>query len=388
MGRCLITGIGTESALGNAAQVLAALGSGRSALSMHQLRGVEGFPEVPGAPVARCRPVEYLPDRKLLKYMSPATAMALMAAGRALDHAGLRGDRRRLDRTALFVAAGLIAFDVSSVDRALRATRMDDGELDMAFMGGQGFRLCHPLMPFKMLLNMPLGMVSIALGLRGQNAIFYPGVDQAAACLEVALRGIRRGRFERALVGATANPVSLLPLCTLARQGRLARSVEAAAPYSEEHQGWAPADAAAFVLLESEEAARRRGARALAQLHAVALRRSHELAPAARYAARAELWREVCGDHPPRVLQSVGNLDARDDAAEQRSIQQTWGAAGPPLTNASSFDAQLGFQETAALPFALALLAPGRRRRRVLLSAGDPDGGHGVALLEPCGAQS
>jgi len=50
----------------------------------------------------------------------------------------------------------------------------------------EGLRRCHPLMPFKMLLNMPLGLVSIAFGLRGPNAILYPGPEQSAAAIDSA----------------------------------------------------------------------------------------------------------------------------------------------------------------------------------------------------------
>ncbi len=389
MTRILVTGAGVECALGGLEDVWQTLCNMGSAVAMHQVPGVDGLPAVPGAPVRACRPVAYLPDRKLLKYMSPATAMAVMAAGRCLEHAGVLGREDLLEHAALYVCTGLIGFDVSSVQRALEASCSDNGELDLPRMGREGFRLCHPLMPFKMLLNMPLGMVSIALGLRGDNAIFYPGVDQSAACLEVAARGIRQGRFSRVLVGATANPMSLMPLCTLSRQGRLARSVEAAVPGSAGHDGVAPADAAAFVLLESEQAAEERGAAALAEIEGVAVGRSYDPDPGARFCARAELWSELCGETRPGAVLSMGNVDARDDEAEALATEATWPGQPPPSI---SHEGQVGYQDAAALPFCLALNAinpssplspdePAPGSFQMLLSAGDPDGGHGAVLL-------
>jgi 3-oxoacyl-(acyl-carrier-protein) synthase len=271
----LVTGVGVHGALGDSEQTLTALAVGRSALTMHTLDRASDVPPLPAAPA----PVDdrtlqpLLPDRKLIKYMSPTARLAVLAAGRALADAGLLGDANAEQRASLglFVSTGLIAFDIAAVGGGIEASRSTVGQLDLLRMGREGLRLCHPLLPFKMLLNMPLGLISIVYGLRGPNVILYPDAAQAGVALEAALRALSAGRIERALVGSSAQPVSLMPVCTLRRLGRLAVDVEAAQPFSPAHAGTAPADAGAFLVLETERAARARGAPTLATLEAVAV---------------------------------------------------------------------------------------------------------------------
>ena len=76
---------------------------------MNQLAGVFGLPEIPGASAASANPTAYLPDRKLMKYMSGTSKMAVVAAGRALDSAGLG-----LALTKALVAANRGALQVTS----------------------------------------------------------------------------------------------------------------------------------------------------------------------------------------------------------------------------------------------------------------------------------
>ena len=290
-----ITGAGVHHALGDVAALAAALDADPPPAPAPAVGSVSVAPFLRGA------------RRKLAKYMSPTTAMAVLAAGRALEAAGLL---ESLGDCALYVAADLIAFDLGEVSGALEASRAETGGLDLARLGRDGLRRCHPLMPFKMLLNMPLGLVSIVFGLRGENQIVYPGAGQAGVLLETALRGIHRGRLQRVLLGGTAHRTSLLPSCARERAG----------------DGRPSTDAAAFVLLESEPAARERGA-------------------AARGAVRSV------------------ELGAPPVGAELSS--------GIDLPGALDMDRALGFTGAAALPLALAVAL---ERGATTVAVGDEDG--------------
>jgi Beta-ketoacyl synthase, N-terminal domain len=347
----LITGVGLHggpAAASGLEPAFEALARGESAVAPARLEGVEGLPPFAGAPAPRppdVRPL--LPDRKIAKYMSPTTKMAVVAAGAALADAELEGTDR--EAAALYVATGLIAFDLGAVRRAIQAARSDAGELDLRLLGERGLRLCHPLMPFKMLLNMPLGLISIIFGLRGPNAIYYPGADQGAVCMEAAWRGIRSGRLERALVGGTTNGLSLLPVATLRRAGRLAAVPAVAKPFSPTHAGYAPADAAAFLVLESACSARARGARPIAEITDVRSGRRGPFEPCSMVGS-AQL-----------VLLS-GTLDRAADAAAL--------AALPEQGRVTSLDAQLGHQGAATLFWSAALGAAMIERQRALPAQG------------------
>jgi 3-oxoacyl-(acyl-carrier-protein) synthase len=262
-----------------------------------------------------------------------------------------------------------------------------------------------------MLLNMPLGMISIAFGIRGENAILYPGPDQAVVCLDMALRGIRAGRFLRALVGGITHGVSLLPVCTLRRLGRLASSLEAAQPYRPRHAGYAPADAAGFLVVESERSAAERGARPLAVLETAVTHQPIDSGSGARVRSLAASWRESADGVPPDLLVSTGTLDYEEDRDVLRALESAWPACSPPIT---SFDGLLGYQGAASVPSLVALstqmlaggdaavpLLAGSEERsrtgfaagdspslspaRIVISASHPDGAHCVVRLRRAG---
>jgi 3-oxoacyl-[acyl-carrier-protein] synthase II len=334
--RVVVTGLGVHCGLGDLASCEEALASGRSAVRAGAPPGAPGFPPSAIAP-ADLAPIRDAPaDRKLHKYMSPATVLAVIAAGRALDDAGLLDDPAGRGNMALYMATGPIAFDFSTVGRSLASAAGETGRVDLRFVGQHGLRLIHPLMPFKMLLNMPLGLVSIVYGLRGDNVIAYPGAMQAAAVLEAAVRHIARRRFERALVGGAEQGVAAMPLALLKRRGRLAGSPKLVRPFEERHAGLAAADLAAFLVLESEESAAARGARALAEVSA-----PRPGAPASSERRRA----------PDRVL-VTGSVDRGSDESVVRATDDVWSGARPVL---GSLDGLAGYAASASLFAHLAL---------------------------------
>jgi 3-oxoacyl-(acyl-carrier-protein) synthase len=291
----------------------------------------------------------------------------------------------------------------------MEASRAAGGHLDLQRMGGEGFRLCHPLLPFKMLLNTPLGLVSIIFGVKGSNFILYPDGAQGGTCVEAAARAIRAGRLAGALVGGTSCGLSFLPVCTLRRLGRLASDPRSATPYRPGHAGYAPADAAAFVVLESLAAARARGARPRAVLEGVAVGRTPTTERALRWRPRGATWSALCAGRRPEVLVTGGTVDQADDRAALEAVQAAWPGETLPVT---SPDGGLGYTGAASFLVNLSLgarmaeedratplhgeeasllsdrwpaeaqnLARGTGGNRVLICTTDPDGGHAAAVL-------
>jgi len=340
VGPVVIAGVGVCSAFGGNDDTWEALRRGETAVAMRSVDGVEGFPEVPGARAASESPAPFLKDRKLAKYMSPAASMAVIAAGRALSSAGLLEDALAKSTMGLFVSTGLIAFDLAAVRRAVEVARSEAGELDLKALGDEGLRVCHPLMPFKMLLNMSLGLVSIALGLRGPNFVTYPDAVQSGACLERAVRGIHTGRYEQALVGGTSQGFSLMPICTRAAEGTLAANVHAARPFSPSHAGVAPADAAAFLVVESLRSCLARGATPLAVLGDVNVAWMDDGSACPSTSTSTSTSQKVVG--------VTGTRDRDEDVAELAAI-----AASDCASHVVSFDGSWGETAAASVPLTL-----------------------------------
>ncbi|MFH2008176.1 MAG: beta-ketoacyl synthase N-terminal-like domain-containing protein [bacterium] len=380
----VITGIGAHSAGGDFAAAVEVVRTGRSAIAELRDGPFDSAPAIPAVTAGAVELTQYVEDRKLLKYMNLGSKLAVLAAGRALGDAGLASDEASRRDCALFVGTGLISFDLSTVLRALEASTTPAGALDLEALGAEGIRRCHPLLPFQMLLNTPLGLVSIVYSLRGENFIQYPGPHQAGLGLETAFRGIRSGRFPRALVGAGVEQLGLLPLLTMIRRGWVAGAPERAVPFSPEHDGVALADAGAFLVLESAEAAAGRGAAVRGSLSSV--NSAYDPGPPQGETLR-RLWESTCGDTTPARIVITGSLNRDGDDALRATARRQWPGATPELV---SYDGLLGYAGaasptlTAALACATGASAgPEEFSGSVLVTALDPDGGSTALLIEP-----
>lgn len=350
----VVTGIGSEGAVREPGSALEALRLGKTTLSPLGVPSAPGFPTFIGSRHPVAPPFPYVSQRKWVKYMSATTQFAVWAAGRALEQAGLLGDspacREARASSALYIATGPIAFEAEDVLPALAIAQDDQHALDLEALGARGLPACSPMMPFQTLLNMPMGIVSMVYGICGANLILYPNSRQATGALELAIRGIAHGRFDRALVGGSAQLTSLLPLLSLAERGLLAPSLESAVPFSPAHQGWAPGDGAAFLVLEAEAAQRSRGVKALARIAT---------------ASQGAVDGAVCTGTHDRASDAL-LLDRLTALSPERPIQ--------PI----SLDSVSGYWGAAAMPFAVgvgvALLQdPGGSCKRVAVLSAEPE---------------
>jgi 3-oxoacyl-[acyl-carrier-protein] synthase II len=357
----VITGVGLHGAHGDGPATLAALRAGSSAVAPFRTPEADGFPEVAGAPAPPFDLSDLVADRKLQKYMSRASALAVLAAGRALRDARLLDDGPRREGLALFAATGLIGFELDQVTNAMSVS----GEGLAGDRMARGLSQCHPLMPFRMLLNMPLGLVSIAYGLRGENAVLYPGPLQGGTALRMAYDAVASGRCARALAGASLHGLALMPLATALRAGRLARTPEAAA-HRDGGRGVAATDAAAFLVLEAAAAARDRGVDARALLGGVRVDPVED--------AAGPIRRNRSG--APGLVIATGSLDRAGDEADRRlaadahllRLDPLAGHAGPAAPATAVGLAALALSERAGAG-------------RALVVARDPDGGVVVGSL-------
>lgn len=198
---------------------------------------------------AELRP--WLKQRKSLKFMGLQDRMAVLAAGRALEQAGLAAPLG--EAVGLFMAVGFIPFEEQDIETLCAASIDAAGRFSMAAFAGEGLRSVSPLLTFRVLPNMPAFHVSLNFGLTGPYRVAYPGPGQLFQMLEEARFALESGEVERALVMGTADQRNLL--------------------VEHHHRRCDPqlrtpllSDAAACLVLERRSRARGRGAPILAVL--------------------------------------------------------------------------------------------------------------------------
>jgi hypothetical protein len=137
------------------------------------------------------------------KFMGLQDEMAVTAAGRAIESAGL-ADRISGERTGLYVAVGHIPFEAEDL-KALKTASAPDGVLSMRAFSSDGFNAVNPLLTFRCLPNMPAFHVSSAFDIQGPCFVTYPGAGQFCVALERAASSLAAGEVDVAVVLGVAN---------------------------------------------------------------------------------------------------------------------------------------------------------------------------------------
>jgi 3-oxoacyl-[acyl-carrier-protein] synthase II len=258
-GGVVITALGAVGASGGGAAGLArALGAG--APPPATAMGAAAMRRRPGG----ARRALLTPAAALAPWLRPAEArrmsqqsrLAVAAARMAVAELGLPPELLAGPGTAVVMAT---AFGPSSVCDALLHQILLEGP-----------ESASPYLFTESVANAPAAQIAIAFGARGANLTLCQ--REAGALLAVA-RGaaeVAAGRAERALVGAV-DEISPLLHALLDRFGALARprgaeAAEVARPFDRRRNGAVAADGATVLVLESGEAAERRGRQPLARV--------------------------------------------------------------------------------------------------------------------------
>jgi 3-oxoacyl-(acyl-carrier-protein) synthase len=165
----------------------------------------------PGDPP--CDPMPYLKVKKLRKYMGVQDDLAVVAAAKALESAGLlaRSASEGLgERTGLFLAVGYIPFEGADLDPLLAASLDAGSHFSMEAFSTAGFRTVNGLLTFRCLPNMPAFHVSANFDIQGPYFVTYPGPGQFYVALEEALIALEEGSINVALVGGVAHQRNFL----------------------------------------------------------------------------------------------------------------------------------------------------------------------------------
>lgn len=192
---------------------------------------------------APCDPSPYLKAPKLRKYMGVQDDLAVIAAARAIESAGLRDVPP--ERIGLYLAVGYIPFEQSDLEPLLAAS-LEDGRISMERFSTAGFRAVNGLLTFRCLPNMPAFHISVNCNIQGPYFVTYPGPAQFYLALEEAVHALREGTIDAALVGGVAHQRNFLVEYHFGR-------IDAPIPRDELR------DAAGFLVLEPADAPKSAG---------------------------------------------------------------------------------------------------------------------------------
>lgn len=208
-----------------------------------------------------------LPDRKLIKVISPQDVMGIHAAVKAVEHSGMIEYRDGLEsaaafneQTAVYVGSpGNKYFQQYDFLPLLAKTQGN-----MQDFAEQLFDEVHPMWLLRILPNNVLAYTGITYGFKGANHnVTNHAVGGTQAILE-AYHAIRTGQVDRAVVVAYDSGIEPQAMYYYEQLGVL--SEQHLKPFDREHDGTLLADGAAALVLESEASVRARNATCYGEL--------------------------------------------------------------------------------------------------------------------------
>lgn len=295
-------------------------------------------------------------DPMAARRMGRPSRMAVAAMKMALEEAGL---------TAPDAAARV------GVAMATTYGPADFSEQILLQILQEGPQAVSPFLFTESVANAPAAQMAIHAGATAANLTVTQREAGPLIALALAAREILRGRADRMLVGAVDEMNALLH-AVLDRFGALAGpdddGVERARPFDRDRGGYLAGEGATVLVLESEEAVRRRGGRVLARLGGV-VSAFDPSAPAAGWGEEAQALAAAAADGMERHEIAASAFDAivscacgsrRLDRLEGDVLRHIWRQGSlPPVLAPKAVTGEVG----AALLAAPILLLNGRWSR-------------------------
>lgn len=361
MKRVLITGLGMISPLGaDKASSFAGALQARSAIRPAPPSIAERLPQVLVAPAA-AEPDQLL-DKKF-GGLDRATQFALVAAQEAMLDAGIAAPPDDAARFGVFAGIGF--------GGAHTMDKLYARHFEAVHASGQGSRsptVLHPLSVPRMMSNAPAAAVSMHYGLRGASNTYCVACASSAVAIGEALRAIRHGYLDAAIVLGTEamlTPGTLMAwnaLRVMAKPDPVDAS-RSCRPFALHRSGFVLGEGAAALVLESEARAHQRQARVLAELsgYGCSSDAEHLTAPTVLgqvAAMRQALEEAQLAPQDVQYLNAHGTATDAGDVTETQSIHAVWGASARQLA-VSSTKALHGHLIGAggAMEFALSVMA-------------------------------
>lgn len=256
MARVVVTGMG----------VISPVGTGLDAFWSALVKGISGVREITrfdasgyrtriAAEVPDFKPEEYL-DRKEIRRMDRFTQFAIACARMAVEDARLDLAQVDRERAGVIFGSGIGGIETLEEQAKVLFTRGPD-------------RISPFFVPM-MISNIAAGQIAMALEFYGPNVTLVSACASSNHAIGDAFKVIQSGAADIIIAGgaeAAITPLALAGFCAMkATSTRNEEPARASRPFDAERDGFVMGEGAAALVLESEEHARRRGARIYAEI--------------------------------------------------------------------------------------------------------------------------
>ncbi len=322
--RVVITGLGVISPLGNTLNEFWANSvAGRSGIAPITRFDLTGYPCRIGGEVRDFDPTLFM-DRKAARRMARFSHFAVAAARQAWTHAGLPEELGDPRRVGVIIGNGGGGLDQTDIAVETRISK--------------GHSKVDPLWYAKALPNMAAANVTMQLGAQGYVNTVSTACASGTQAIGDALEVIRRGTADVMIAGGTESALSLTGIAGFASMRALTTHqyddpARASRPFDRDRDGFAPAEGAGILVIESLDHARARGAQPLAELlgYGVAADASHLVAPAeegigAKHAMVAALADACVAPEEVDYISAHATATPVGDIAETQAIKAALGS--------------------------------------------------------------
>lgn len=252
--RVVVTGIGILSAAGVGREATwQALLAGYNGIVPTSLVEVSDLPSQVSGQVPEFDVSTYI-DRKEARRMDRFTHLAVLAAGEAIDQAGL-DIARDGDQIGCMIGSGIGGIGTL------------EEEFDVFFHKGPN--RVSPLLVPMFIPDMAAGQTSIRFGLRGPNYNTVSACASGADALGTAYEVVRRGDAIAMVAGGSEACVTRMSIAAFAQSRALSRNNDpetASRPFDVDRDGFVLGEGAGIMVLEDREHAEARGAEIYAEV--------------------------------------------------------------------------------------------------------------------------
>lgn len=334
--RVVVTGLGALTPLGNSVHELwSGLISGKSGLAPLTLMDTDGYPCKIGGEVRGFDPTDYV-SRKEVRRLARFSQLAIGATAEAVADSGLDVDAVGAERVGVLFGSG--------------SGGLPETEAQARVLVSRGGMRISPLYLPMMLANMASANVSRIFGAAGYTNTVITACAAGTQALGDAAEAIRRGLADVMIAGGAEAGICQLGMggfCTIRALTTHwnDQPERASRPFDADRDGFAPAEGAATLILESEEHALERGANIRAELvgygatsDAYHLVHPPEDGEGAARAMRMALKDAGIGPEDVDYVNAHGTSTPLNDPSETVAIKKVFGehAMGVPISSTKS----------------------------------------------------
>ena len=320
--RVVVTGLGAVTPAGtNVPDFWESMLAGRSGIDRIASFDTTDFPCKFAGEITEFVPADFM-DRKAARRMGRFSQLMVAAAGEAIADASLDLEAQNRDRVGVIVGNGGGGYP-----------GIQEAAYTLFKRGGMRM---DPLFFSKQLANMAGAQVAMQFGLRGYNGTIVTACAAGTQAIGEAALMIRTGRADVILAGGCEAGISELGLAGFCVMKAVTSfegdPAKASRPFDAARDGFVPCEGAGAVVLESDEHARRRGARAYAEVAGFGCTSDafHVVAPPEGGEGAARAMQEALDDAGVHA-DEVGYINAHatstpaGDAAETSAIKTVFG---------------------------------------------------------------